>query len=84
MSRPLHNPVAAVARPRGRPRKDVAPAVRFAPIRLADVAGPGREAAPMHAALELLFPDGLRLRVTRDADPAVVERLAVHLRRCAD
>ena len=71
---------AAIRRPRGRPRKNPSPAPRFAPLRLSDALGVRNGPAPFACAFELLFPDGLALRVARDADPAALERLVVALR----
>jgi hypothetical protein len=70
----------AAPRPRGRPRKNPLPAARFAPIRLADAL----DARPGAFAFELLFPDGLILRASGDADPAAFERLVGRLRRRAE
>ena len=75
---------AALVRPRGRPRKEAFPAARFAPIRLADAAGVRRDAAPFACDFELGFPDGLVLRVARDAEPAALERLVRQLRRLGE
>jgi len=57
---------------------------RFAPIRLSDPIDPRGESAPLAIVLELLFPDGLTLRVAPGVDPAALERLVVHLRRRVD
>jgi hypothetical protein len=75
---------AAIKRPRGRPRKTAPAAARFAPIRLAQALGAPSGAAPFTPAFELLFPDGLALRVARDANPAALERLVGQLRRRGD
>jgi hypothetical protein len=49
-------------------------------VRLTDVGlNPGMERAPV--AFELLFPDGLELRVSHGADRAVLERLVARLLR---
>ena len=87
MPRPIQFPGATIARPRGRPRKTAAPAestVRFAPIRLSNAIGARTNSMPMSIAFELLFPDGLALRIAPGADPAALERLVVHLRRRVD
>ena len=68
-----------VSRPRGRPRKP-----RFAPILLDDAASPRHPSAAMAAAFELVFPDGLILRVGRDADPVALEQFFNRLRRRMD
>jgi hypothetical protein len=71
----------APRRPRGRPRKNALPAAsaaRFAPIRLA---GASSGAASFACAFEVVFPDGLTLRVARHADFAELERLLALLRR---
>jgi hypothetical protein len=73
--------LGAIARPRGRPRKTASPLPRFASIRLADAAGGGVGDAALDADFEILFPDGLRLRIARGADPAALERILHPLRR---
>jgi len=74
----------ACVRPRGRPRKEAFPAARFAPIRLADAVSERHDAVPFACAFELSFPDGLLLRVAREADPAALERLVRQLRRLGE
>ena len=68
-------------RSRGRPRKTPLPVVRFAPVRLADAMGTQPDGEVLACVFELRFPDGMILRVARDADFAVIERLLHHLRR---
>ena len=80
MSRPSLPTAAPVARPRGRPRKTSLPPARFAPI---DLTG-AIDSRPMVAAVELLFPDGLTLRVSRDADPVAIEQFLSRLRHRMD
>ena len=71
------------SRPLGRPRK-TPPSVRFAPVRLDDTVGARHPPAPMAAVFELVFPDGLILRVARDADPVALEQFFTRLRRRMD
>ena len=83
--RTVADAVAAVrARPRGRPRKEAFPAARFAPISLADAVSGRHDAASFACAFELSFPDGLILRVSREADPAALDRLVRQLRRLGE
>jgi hypothetical protein len=77
--------VAVVAnRPRVRRRKPSGKA-RFAAIRLDDsVVGARPTSVPMTTAFELVFPDGLTLRVAHDADPVTLEQFFRRFRRRMD
>ena len=78
MSRASKTAVSAI-RPRKRQRK-----ARFAPIRLDGAAAAPHIPAPLGTAFEVLFPDGLILRVARDADPVTLEQFFRRLRRRMD
>ena len=67
-----------------RARKNKTAAARFAPVCLVEADTAPAGGAPLSAAFEIAFPDGLVLRVARDADPDATERLLVLLRRRAD
>jgi len=55
---------------------------RFAPIRLEAASSDGQSGrTPFAAAFELVFSDGLALRVARDADPTALVHLVASLRR---
>ena len=75
---------ATATRPRVRSRKPpVKP--RFAAIRLGDpTVGARPVPVQMAADFELLFPDGLILRVARDADPVTLEQFFRRFRRRMD
>ena len=72
---------AFVACQRGRPRKKASSAVRFAPLHPADALGAQSGGLSGAGAVELLFPDGLTLRVAHGADLAALQRLKAALRR---
>ena len=75
---------ATASRPRVRSRKPPVK-TRFAAIHLDDSAVDARPSpVQMAADFELLFPDGLILRVARDADPVTLEQFFRRFRRRMD